>query len=224
MRTLPLLFGLVACFESDLPASSSPSTSSTSTGSTETDTETATTTPTATSSFGTQVGSEGFWGCTITAVTPIPRDELPPGFDRTAMEVAEELLGSWVVALDLGEGAQEGDLHMVSDQAAWVETEGDCGPYLLLGVGAELSLPALPPIPLEGLLGARVDDAALALASPADADAVQAVVGEPPFAGAFLRIDAVVDVEALVGDVGWADCPRGTCATWEALGAVDGVR
>jgi hypothetical protein len=219
-RTLPFLLVLAACFDS---APAPMATASTTSPGPLTTTDPINVTDVDVSAFGTQVGSEGFWGCTITSAEAISGDVIPEGFVSPVADIVAAHTGVWPLQFTSAEGTSAPvDLELVGLRASWITLDGDCAPYLAVELGAQLRTDAVA-ISLPGQLAAQPDAAAFALSVPADREGVQAAFGAPSFdEPAWLQVDAALDPTTLMGDVRYGRCADG-CPVDE-LGRVDGAR
>lgn len=178
--------------------------------------------------FGTQVGSEGFWGCVVTSRTDHAVDALLPGGDQTAEKSALGLTGGWSLIHDLvGLGTEGGALYVDPPSTyTLVETDGDCGSYVEARVTGLLDR-SEHSVAVAGLMILSADTSELRLAAPSSDADVREAWGDP--AGAdltYLRVDASLDADGtmITGAVAHADCLTQTCAELDELALFAGNR
>lgn len=221
---LLLAFGLAACEDTGSPAGTG---STTEYGDT-TDGRPGNTDPTDTGTrhpFGTQVGSEGFWGCVITTRTAVAAEELVPGTSSRAGKLAEDTAGQWVLDYSLTAGGTARGTLWVDAATDFTVVETDsCGSYVEARVTAILERDGAD-IAVDGLLALSADETAFRLAAlSTDAD-VEEVWGTPPSASlGFLRVDGKLSGDAVSGSVSHADCLLATCTEQKELALYAGSR
>ena len=220
-----LSLGMFACEDTQ-----SPSTSST-TGSGETSPSAITSGVEETQTtldLGTQVGSEGFWGCVITKATEVGSDALVPGTDQRLEKATQHLAGEWQLTLDVFEESPvDGALWVEAGQPALqVETDGACGSYLMVQVEAVLDREESS-VAMVGWAAFSATEYGLRLSAPSNDDAAQDVWGRPSSRSlAYLRLDASLaptDVD-LVGTIQHAACLTTSCAEQKDLALFVGNR
>jgi len=170
------------------------------------------TTKSSTHDFGTQVGSEGIWGCIITSIDEIDGSELVPGTTEASDKMVTRLTSGWALTLDVfGSGTEEGGLWVdTPTRYALVKTDG-CGDYVEARTTGLLDRGDAS-VAVDGRLALSADRAAVNLAAPSLDDDVRAAWGEPSSADlAYLEVDAELDGLDLVGVVRHAECPESTC-------------
>ncbi len=178
--------------------------------------------------FGTQVGSEGFWGCSVTARTEHAVNALVPGSEQSAEKAAGDLTGGWSLVHDLiGFGTEEGALFVdLPSTYTLVETDGDCGSYVEARVTGLLDRSERS-IAVAGLMVLSADTRALRLAAPSSDGDVREAWGEPAGADlSYLRVDASLDADGtmVTGSVSHADCLTQSCAQLDELALFAGNR
>lgn len=182
------------------------------------------TTKSSTQDFGTQVGSEGFWGCTITSMDEIDGSELVPGTTESAEKMVTRLTSGWALSYDIvGGGIEEGGLWVdTPTRYALVKTDG-CGDYVDARTTGLLDRGDTS-VAVDGRLALSADATAVNLAAPSLDDDVRAAWGDPSSGDlAYLEIDAELDGVELVGVVRHAECPESTCLG-EDLAVLVGTR
>lgn len=181
-----------------------------------------------TNNFGTQVGSEGFWGCSVQSRLSLAATEDVPGFGVSAEDLAADRLGTWPVDL-LPEDTQalEAGVLELGPAVAYtlVTLEGGCEPYLEVELRGTLARGSNAAVDMRGLLATNDTEAGLRMVAPSVDDDAVLSWGPPPTSGtAWLRVDADLDAFDLQGDVAWADCVETTCANVAPLGTLEGSR
>ncbi|MEQ1564837.1 MAG: hypothetical protein ABMA64_04295 [Myxococcota bacterium] len=198
-------------------------------------------TTTSTSAVVTQVGSEGFWGCTQQSTTPIPYpDQTIEALGGSPAAVVGARAGGWTLAIvDLATGAAlSGALELVDPgQYAWVDVDEatGCVDHLLAAVTATVTHDADAPFASAGWLAVRriegVDQGAVALTSSASAEIPAAWAAPAGDSGVdpverWFRIDAAVEPSSLAGAAGWAACGPATpgCADVQVVAELSAAR
>ncbi len=170
------------------------------------------TTKSSTHDFGTQVGSEGFWGCIITSIDEVDGSELVPDTTEAADKMATRLTSGWTLSLDIVDrGTEEGGLWVdTPSRYALVKTDG-CGNYIEARTTGLLDR-GDSSVAVDGRLALSADTTAVNLAAPSTDDDVRAAWGDPSSAVlSYLEVDAELDADVLVGVVRHAECPESTC-------------
>jgi hypothetical protein len=208
VRLLAVPVGLLALVACD----SSGSSRGTGTGFASTDPLTTFPDFTQTSLDATQVGSEGFWGCTVVSTEPIvdPTATIPD-LGVSAVDLAAARVGGWPLAVqDVGADlAVDGDLELTDlGVYEWVVTTGSgCSDWLQVSVGGAVTRESSAPVELAGDLAISLDQAAISLVSPDDLAGIGAIWGPPPADDATFRVDAGVTDVALRGWASYGSCP-----------------
>lgn len=177
--------------------------------------------------MGTQVGSEGFWGCEVDDTEPVEPETWIESLGGTPSELLPPRVGAWTldVVPEGKTGATKSELTVADEGAyVWVDVKegAGCADYLHVPVTADFS-----GVSLAGALGIRPDGARLIAGTSAGLADLQATWGEPEFAASAdlaWRLDATVEPTTLSGQVAWVDCPDAACPNTDVLASVSAAR
>ena len=182
---------------------------------------------------GTQVGSEGFWTCTVLGSQIVPDGAaVIPSLDASAADATAARVGSWPLSMVLTDTtAVAGTLALADDGVyLWVdvaETPEDpaCVDHLAASVRGDWIVGAWV-VPVTGVVAVRPTDGRLVLDADAALADLEAQWGPTPLdpASTQLRLDAGVTPSALAGTASYADCPDLVCAGTAPLADVSSAR
>jgi hypothetical protein len=188
-----------------------------------------------TNAMGTQVGSEGFWGCPIEDVRPILNgadtiDEL----GGSPSSLTGERMGSWSLSIEDegGSGAVPGTLTLI-DQGTylWLDVaEGPgCSDHLASPVTGALVRDGAPAQPMLGVLAISALGTRLVITDEGDLSSTTSIWGTPSYAdltGVTFRLDGEADASTLGAEAAYVDCPEleVECPTADVKATVDGTR
>jgi hypothetical protein len=177
-------------------------------------------------SDGTQVGSEGLWGCTVESRTVIDADAVPEGFDASPADLTAPFLGRYEgEVFDVGSEVYSGSLTTGSvsafERVDVVEQDG-CEDYIRVEIVGNLSAGAFVSGSVGGPLGLRPDASRLALVAnltdlegsarpilfaPADMDITT------------LTVSGDITATSLAGTMWFLGCSSGACITDDVRGS-----
>ncbi len=186
-----------------------------------------------TDSLGTQVGSEGFWGCDLDDTEPVYPGTLLPSFASPPEEVALPRIGEWLLELgspDTTGATTTGGLSLVDEGTyVWFDVKDGpgCQDYLAILVSGTMRRGSDPALPVAGYLAVRPDAGKVALAATGDLDPWRQSWGEPAFGTSDdleWHLDADIAPTSLTGSVAWTDCPEADCPNEDPLATVMATR
>ncbi len=173
---------------------------------------------------GTQVGSEGFWGCPIDGMEPLdPYDPLPD-FGIPA-ELADSALGGWSLSLTpTGKSAAPGTLSQAAVSWSLVRSHAPCADHVVVGVSGTVDLDGAK-LGATGYLGLRPGEAAylLTLDDPSEAVATEWGLPAPPAGQDAFRLSLAVADAKVTGVGAFAACGPTEVACAGASAALDVV-
>jgi hypothetical protein len=187
-----------------------------------------------TDQMGTQVGSEGFWGCPVEDVRPINGADTITEIGGSPSALTSERMGSWALSIEDegGSGAVPGSLTLL-DQGAylWVDVQegSGCSDHLASPVTGALVRDGAPPQPMMGVLALKSGASRLVITDEGDLTSTTSVWGAPTYTdltGVTFRLDSEIDATELGGEALYVDCPEAEadCPTADMTAAVEGAR
>ncbi len=178
--------------------------------------------------YGTQVGSEGVFGCQVESTTAIVNaDAEVPGFAATANELLESHAGVWPGTLTVGVDESASLEISPGTDLSYVTVSGDddCADYIIVSANAALSASSVTGM-ASGDLAIRPDRGRL-LVSTAWAPTVTEI--EPTafdpdlMDDVYVELDATITPPTLSADLRLVGCVGGTC-TPETIGTLTASR
>lgn len=184
--------------------------------------------------MGTQVGSEGFWGCPIVSEEPIG-DRTTPIADigGSPIVLASARMGPWPLQIqDAGASAPLAGTLVLADgnDYRWVDVaEGEgCYDHLAVAVLGTIARGETSIEPVSGWLAIRDGASRLIVTSDASFATTSAAWGMPAtlLGTPSLRIDAALDATLLDGQALYVECERTeiACAGAEVRATLIGER
>jgi len=177
-------------------------------------------------SDGTQIGSEGLWGCTVENRTVIDADVVPEGFSASPADLTAPLVGTYVgEVFDVGSEVYSGSLTTGSvsafERVDVVEQDG-CEDYIRVEIAGDLSAEGFVSGNFTGPLGLRPDAYRLALV--ADLAVLEGSVRPLTFAPAdmddtTLTVSGDISATSLAGTMWFVGCASGACITDDVRGS-----
>lgn len=189
--------------------------------------------PTETNGMGTQVGSEGFWGCPIELVTVVDGATALDAIGGPPDELTGRVVGGWGLQI-VDDGASEpvaGSLALVdAGNYLWLDVaDGEgCVDHLASEVSATLVRGTTTTV-LTGFVGIGSGAARLLVTAGGALDDVALTWGPstyPPDTAVTFRIDGDLTPVGFSGAASWVDCDplEWVCGTADPVAAVDGAR
>lgn len=186
-----------------------------------------------TSGMGTQVGSEGFWGCPIERVDPLDGTTDVPAIGGSPQALTARLVGEWPLQIrdETGGEVTAATLGLVDlGSYLWVDvTDGaGCVDHLASEVSGTVARGSSTTA-WSGFVGITDGAARLLVTADGASDTLAEVWGAPAYAPgvpATLRIDGTLDPARLDGAASWVDCDplEVRCDTADPVAEVDGAR
>ena len=179
-------------------------------------------------SQGTQVGSEGIFGCEVDTTTPVEAQAVLEEFDKTPADLLAPLMGAWT-GVFVDHQAQSLAFSMDFQPTVdfeWVTvlpTTG-CQNYVQANTKATLSANPLLAEALEGRIGLRTDATKAIFSVSADqvvGTAKPLVLDSTAMNDTQLVLTADLSATTAVGEVRFVGCVGEICTDDDAQGAFD---
>ena len=179
-------------------------------------------------SQGTQVGSEGIFGCQVDTTTPVAAQDVLDGFDKTPADLLAPLMGVWTGAF-VDSNAQSIAFSMdfqptVDFQLVTVLPTTGCQNYVQATTKADLAANPLLAEALEGHIGIRTNTAKAIFSVSADqvvGTATPLVLDSTAMDATQLVLTTDLTATTAIGDVRFVGCVDEACTDDEAQGAFD---
>lgn len=183
--------------------------------------------------MGTQVGSEGFWGCPIISIEPVlDRTSANPLLGGAPVELSAARLGIWPLQITDTDASDTvpGSMFIADGgEYFWVDVEEgtDCYDHLVVSTIGTLSREEFPSETLSGWLAIREGASRLVVTSGASLAVTSSAWGMPSSASPVtFRIDADLDQSFLDGAAMYVDCETTelACPTSELVASIHSER
>ena len=180
---------------------------------------------------GTQIGSEGFWGCLIEDQTPAEADVILSGFSASPAELVAPMIGVYTGELSYADSEPLASTLTLGSISGFefvdVVESGSCADYIRVNLSGSLAAGPLATAQLTGAIGMRTDESRLSVsisladvvgtATPLTFDPAEMDTTE-------LTIAGIVSATRLDGTLALVGCANGSCTTDDPQGTISFTR